>query len=300
MKIQQKRGAQILTAIALIAATIWGIESASTQVLTAHHAMPENPLSVSPGPGAVLEGKRLAHVDGCFGCHGAQLTGQVVFSGWFGTQIVAPNLTRLAHRQTGAQLATAIRYGINHDRASVIDMPSNQFIKSSDGDIAALIAYLRSLPEKPDTAGDTRLRLDGRALVVMGLLPLEAGLVDKSTRGPLRTPSSPLALGRYITQAHCSVCHGADLSGKTIEGSPDLRFSIEHYSPSAFENFFQTGEGQIGHGTRIMTRMIRSRFQYLTPVEVHAICVYLKKRRAARRIAASGRIRPPVHELGHF
>jgi mono/diheme cytochrome c family protein len=265
-----------MAAIALIAAAVWGIELESTQALEAHHAMPENPLSVSPVPGMVPEGNRLAHVDGCFGCHGTQLTGRVVFSGWFGTQIVAPNLTRLAHGESDTQLAVAIRYGVNHNGASVIDMPSNQFIKSSDGDIAAVIAYLRSLPDKPDTADGTRLRLDGRTMVVMGLLPLEAGQVEGSTRGPQRTPISPVALGHYITQAHCSVCHGADLSGKTIEGSPDLRVSIEHYSPTAFEHFFQTGEGQIGHGTKTMTRMIRSRFQYLTPAEVHAIYVYLK------------------------
>jgi mono/diheme cytochrome c family protein len=276
MKIHRGCGVQILAAIALIAVAVWGIELVSTQALVAHHAMPENPLSVSPVPSMVPTGNRLAHVDGCFGCHGSQLTGQVVFSSGLGTQIVAPNLTRLAHRETGALLAAAIRFGVNHNGASVIDMPSNQFIKSSDGDIAAVIAYLRSLPEKPDTADGTRLRLDGRTMVLMGLLPLAAGRVDESTRGPRRTPISPVALGHYITQAHCSVCHGADLSGKTIEGSPDLRVSIEHYSPTAFEHFFQTGEGQIGHGTKTMTKMIRSRFQYLTPAEVHAIYVYLK------------------------
>lgn len=276
MKIEHKRSAQILAGIVLITAAVWGIEAASTQALAAHHAMPENTVSTSPVPAAVLDGNRLAHVDGCFGCHGAQLTGKVVFSGWLGTRIVAPNLTHIAHRETIAQLAAAIRYGIKRNGASVIDMPSDQFIKSSDGDIAALIAYLHSLPEKPNTAGETRMRLDGQIMVVLGLLPLEAGLVNQSLRGPLQTPTSSLALGRYLTRAHCSVCHGADLSGETIESSPDLRISIEHYSPAAFEHFFRTGEGQIGHGTRTMTKMIRSRFQYFTHAEVHAIYVYLK------------------------
>lgn len=110
----------------------------------------------------------------------------------------------------------------------------------------------------------------------MGLLPVEATMVNISARGPLRTPTSPFALGRYITQSHCSVCHGPDLSGETIESSPDLRIAIQHYSPATFEHFFRTGDGQIGHGTRTMTKMIRSRFKYLTDAEVHAIYVYLK------------------------
>jgi mono/diheme cytochrome c family protein len=199
-----------------------------------------------------------------------------VFSGWFGTRIVAPNLTRLARQETDAQLATAIRYGIKRDGTSVTEMPSKEFIKSSDSDVAAIIAYLRTLPERPDATGKTRWRFDGRAMLAIGTLPSEAAMVNTSARGPLQTPNSPLARGRYITQSHCSVCHGPDLSGETIEGSPDLRVSIEHYSLTAFEHFFRTGEGQIGHGTGTMTKMIRSRFKYLTATDVNAIYIYLK------------------------
>jgi mono/diheme cytochrome c family protein len=92
----------------------------------------------------------------------------------------------------------------------------------------------------------------------------------------VQTPVAPAALGLYLTRAHCSACHGDDLSGRTAEGSPSLRVSIVHYSPQGFAHFFRTGEGQIGHGTATMTRMIRSRFQYLTPTEVQAIYLYLK------------------------
>jgi mono/diheme cytochrome c family protein len=199
-----------------------------------------------------------------------------VFYGWFGTRIVAPNLTRLVRQETDAQLATAIRYGIKRDGTSVIEMPSKEFIKSSDSDVAAIIAYLRTLPERPDAAGNIRWRFDGRAMLAVGMLPSEAAMVNTSASGPLRTPYSPLARGRYITQSHCSVCYGPDLSGETIEGSSDLRVSIVHYSPTAFEHFFRTGEGQIGHGTGTMAKMIRSRFKYLTAADVDAIYVYLK------------------------
>lgn len=275
MAARPKRSIQLLIVAGLVAVAAWGIEAISTQVLTARHAIPTQPLAVTSSPSAANDGNRLAHLDGCFGCHGSHLTGHVVFSGWFGTRINAPNLTRLA-QETDTQLAAAIRYGVKQDGTSVIDMPSNQFIKSSDSDIAAIIAYLHTLPEMPDTAGKARWGFDGRVMLAMGLLPVEAPMVNRSARGPLWTPTSPLVLGRYITQSHCSVCHGPDLSGKTMEGSPDLRISIQHYSPAAFEHFFTTGEGQIGHGTRTMTRMIRSRFKYLSAAEVHAIYVYLK------------------------
>jgi cytochrome c553 len=275
MVARRKRSIQLLIVAGLIAAAAWGIEAISVQALTARHSVPTQPLAVMSSPSAANDGNRLAHLDGCFGCHGIHLTGHVVFAGWFGTRINAPNLTRLAHQKTDTQLAAAIRYGVKQDGISVIDMPSNQFIKSSDSDIAAIIAYLHTLPERPDTAGKTHWGFDGQVMLAMGLLPVEATMVNISARGPLRTPTPPLALGRYITQSHCSVCHGPDLSGKTMEGSPDLRISIRHYSPAAFDHFFTTGEGQNGHGTRTMTRMIRSRFKYLSAAEVRAIYVYL-------------------------
>ena len=276
MTAQKKRGIQLLILVGVIAAAVWYIESASTQALTAHHPMPARALGIVPAPSATNDGNRLAHVNGCFSCHGDQLAGRVLFNGWFGTRISAPNLTRLVRQETDAQLAAAIRFGVNRDGTSVIEMPSSQFIKSSDSDIAAIIAYLRTLPERPDAVGKTRWRFGGRAMLAMGLLPSEAMMVDISARGPLQTPKSPLALGRYITQSQCSACHGADLSGETFKSSPDLRVSIEHYSSAAFEHFFRTGEGQIGHGTRTMTKMIRNRFKYLTAADVDAIYVYLK------------------------
>jgi len=252
----------------------WSIAAISTNLLTARYAS-VNSLAVMPAPGLTKDGLRLAHVDGCFGCHGEGLTGRVIFNSLFGTRIVAPNLTFIAHQQTDAQLASAIRYGIKGDGSSVIEMPSSEFIKSSDSDVAAIISYIRTLPRRPGETVGTRWRFDGRALLAMGVLPAEAAMVDKSKLGPRETPQSPLARGRYITQSHCTGCHGPDLSGRTVKASPDLRISIEHYSPGAFEHFFRTGDGQIGHGTETMTRMIRSRFHYLTATEVHCVYIYL-------------------------
>ena len=272
----QKYAILVLVLSGLIVAIIWSVEIFSKKALLARYTLPAQALAVMPSPSAVNEGSRLAHVDGCYSCHGADLAGRIVYSGWFGTQIAAPNLTRIESQETDAQLAAAIRYGVKHDGTSVIDMPSNQLIKSSDSDIAAIISYLRTLPVRPDAAGKTQWRFGGRIMLATGLLPAVAPMVNNSARGPLRTPTSPLALGRYITQSHCSVCHGPDLSGETIISSPDLRISIQHYSLATFDHFFRTGVGQIGHGTRTMTKIIRSRFRYLNPADVRAIYVYLK------------------------
>ena len=276
MTAYRRHGVQLLLLAGIVAAATWMIQTISTRMLSVRHAMPLRALALKPVVSDASDGERLAHVDGCFSCHGSQLTGRVVFSGWLGTRIVAPNLTRLAHSETNVQLAAAIRYGVKPDGASMVDMPSNQFIKSSDSDIAAVIAYLRALPARPNAVGKTHWGFGGRVILMMGLIPLEADLVNRSARGPLLTPTSPLALGHYITQLNCSGCHGPDLSGETIKGSPDLHFAIQHYSPAAFEHFFRTGDGQIGHGTQTMTRIIQRRFKYLSAEDVHAIYSYLR------------------------
>lgn len=276
MMAPRKRIIHLSVLAGIVAIAVWAIQSASARVLLAHHAMPEHALIIRPTPSAASEGDRLAHVDGCFGCHGPNLTGRVVFSGWLGTRIIAPNLTRLARSETDAQLAAAIRDGVKRDGTSLVVMPSTKFIRSSDSDIAAVIAYLRTLPERRDAAGTTHWHFGGRAMLAMGLIPAEASLVNRSARGPVQTPTSPIALGHYITQLQCSGCHGPDLSGKTIKGSPDLHFAIQHYSLAAFEHFFRTGDGQIGHGTQTMTGIIRRRFRYLPKPDVDAIYSYLK------------------------
>ena len=272
---KQKLGIGFLVLSGLVAIGAWRIEAASTRILATRYPIPVSALAVSSAQSDAKDGERLARLNGCMSCHGPQLAGRVRISGYFGTRLIAPNLTRIVRHRLDAQLAAAIRFGIKPDGTSLIDMPAGKFVKSSDSDIAAIIAYLRTLPERPNATAKSQWRFGGRAMLAMGLLPLEAAMVDPEARGPAQTPTLPLALGRYITQSQCSACHGADLSGEPEESSPDLRFSIQHYSPAAFQRFLSTGMGQKGHGTRVMTRTIHSQLKYLTVADVRAVYAYL-------------------------
>ena len=73
---------------------------------------------------------------------------------------------------------------------------------------AAIIAYLQSLPKKPDATGKTQWGVIGRAMLAMGLMRVEAPMTNPAMRGPAETPTAPVALGRYVAQAQCSGCHG--------------------------------------------------------------------------------------------
>jgi mono/diheme cytochrome c family protein len=278
----RKKWLGAVTATAGLAALlVWRIEAASARILTRTHPLPAKVLAVAPAPDMTKEGARLVRLNGCAQCHGDKLTGGVEFSGWFGSRLVAPNLTRLAHRQSPAQLAAAIRFGVKPDGTSVIDMPSDQFLANSDAAIAAMIAYLRSLPQRPDTAGKTSWRIDGRTILALGLLPAEASQTDLSRRGPVQTPTQLRALGHYVTQTQCAACHGRDLSGDTANDSPDLSIAIRHYSLASFRHFFATGQASSHHEAPTMGRMIRRQFHNLTEAEVDGVYAYLTHNRPA-------------------
>ena len=157
------------------AVIVWRIEASSARILATHYPQPANPLAVSVAQGDAANGQRLARLDGCTDCHGKALTGHTEFSGLFGIAACGAEPDRpCPPSQRTAQLAAAIRYGVKPDGTSMIRMPVGEFLRSSDGDIAAIIAYLRSLPQKPGTAGKTHWAFGGRAMLAMGLLPLEA------------------------------------------------------------------------------------------------------------------------------
>ena len=262
--------------LALAGLATWWIEAASTHILQAHYDMPGDALRVPVAGSDTGNGSRLAHLNGCFSCHGDGLTGHIVYAGSFGSRLTAPNLTRIVRHRTDAQLAAAIRYGVKPDGTSLVGMPAGNFIKSSDSDTAAIIAYLRTLPQRPNAAPDTVWGFGGRVMLASGLFPPEAKLVNRAARGPRMTPAGSPPLGRYIAQSQCAVCHGRDFSGDPDVHSPDLRVVIPHYSLAAFQRFFVTGEGRKGHDTRIMAEIIKRRLHYLAPAETAALYAYLK------------------------
>ena len=275
MRVKHKFAIFVALVVAVIALALWRVMAVSSDTLNKHYKLPENPLAIAVAGADIQNGERLAHLDGCFSCHGKQLAGRVLFTGPLGTRLAAPNLTRLVHKQSDAQLATAIRYGIRPDGTTLINMPTTRFLASSDQDIAAIIAYLRTLKPLPDATPATRWGLEGRILLAMHFFRVAAESTNTTVRGPRLTPTEPMALGRYLTQSQCVACHGRDLKGEPEESSPDLRFSLEHYSQPVFERFFTTGIGRKNHGTHTMTPMIKRQFHYLTKADVDALFAYL-------------------------
>src|SRR5207237_8944304 len=89
----------------------------------------------------------------------------------------------------------AIRRGVNPTGAAQFLMPSVDYQRMSDADLAALVAYVRSLPPVAGEAATIRLPLGLRALYGAGIIPDSAERIDH--RKPPSPPVAPAASADY-------------------------------------------------------------------------------------------------------
>ena len=231
----------------------------------------------------VAHGARLTQVLGCTGCHTPALTGQNIFADdpQFGA-VYAPNLTQFVPRHSDKQIEAILRTGIEPARKDLWGMPSSTFQNLSPGDMAALIAYLRSLKPSGEPSPPPRISaLAKKQFIDTGQVRPEAQFVAEAKLKPSLDLGSRYALGRYITSVTCAECHGSDLKGtKDVEpglNSPNL-IVVGGYTRADFERLMTTGVPVGGRKLRLMDQVATHRFTKMTPHERDALYAYLKAR----------------------
>ena len=247
-------------------------------------AAPPVRFAQAPGQSQIQHGERLAAVLGCKGCHGRNLQGQP----WNEQADLAisfsSNLTRALPAYSDAMLERAIRAGLRADGTPLWDMPSEIFTELDPADMAALIAYLRTL--RP--AGEVHPRIvfgpRGRREVAAGTYR-PAPMVVRATgrQGPPRFDGAHDP-ARYMIRATCGECHDVKLTGSTWpapeRSPPDLNI-VGAYTRADFRRLMRTGVAPGGRQVGLMSEVARGRFSHLTDAEVDAIYDYLAAR--ARR-----------------
>jgi len=174
----------------------------------------------------VARGRYLAnHVSVCVDCHSERDWGY--FSGpvahgtegqggeRFGEEMGLPG-TLYARNITPAgvgewsdgELARAFTTGVTPDgRALFPIMPYPAYAQLSDGDVEALVAYLRTLPARPNRVPERELHFPMNLIVRTIPQPREPQ--------PAVDRSDPVAYGRYlVTIAGCAECHTMADQGK--------------------------------------------------------------------------------------
>lgn len=223
----------------------------------------------------------------CIDCHGADLGGRQFIDEPPVARLWAANLT--TGKGGVAPLSDldwerAIRHAVKPDGSALKFMPSLEFQFLSDDDVAALIAYLKSLPPvdrepKPNSVGPI-----GRLLYAKGDLVLIPAERVNHEQHPAAAPMAVTPeYGRYLTEiGGCTGCHGEGLSGGKIPGTPPDWKPAANLTPSGIgqykeEDFFRAlREGKRPDGSPIDSLMPYRFTKDMTDDEIRAVWLYLK------------------------
>lgn len=180
-------------------------------------------ISVQTDAASVERGQHLVTTVGlCQECHADNLAGHVLDEGVFIGRLVASNLTPgkggIDHTVSDEDLMRAIRHGVGRDGKSLIAMSSNVYYDLGDADLAAMIAYLRSLPPIDSQLPDTRLGPLARLYILMDPSILVAQVIDHSAPRPATPPPGVTVEYGYYLSLTCRVCHAANLAGEPGAG----------------------------------------------------------------------------------
>jgi mono/diheme cytochrome c family protein len=242
------------------------------------------PLTLPTDSMSLARGEYLATAIGkCIDCHGGDLGGKVFIDDKALGYIVTPNLTPW----TGGPVASwsvadfdrAIRHGVGPTHRGLAIMPSEAYQYFTDSDLAALVAYLKSLPPVDRSLPGRRFGPLARTLYVAGQLPLFAAEIIRHDSVGMRS----LPAGAYIAlTGGCHGCHRTTLTGGPIAGMPPGTPPAANISTTGMVNWtladFTTAlrTGKRPDGTTINPVMPWPLTALMTDSEIEALWSYLR------------------------
>lgn len=271
-----------LALVLLSAASLHGL---SARRAHRQYEVPEHPLVVASDSATVARGAHLATIRGCNECHAPNMAGRVMADDPAIGRLVSSNLT--GGRRGGAlsdrDWERAVRHGVRGDATPLSIMPSHEFAGFADEDLAAIVAWTRTLPPVTDSLPAMRIGPLARALHTAGQLVLyPAEAIDHVAAHPERVVPSPDATyGKYMA-AGCMGCHGATYSGGKIAGGPPdwppagnlTPTGMKGYDEARFIALMRTGRRP--DGSTVRAPMDPRTTGVMTDVELRAIWAFLQ------------------------
>ena len=240
---------------------------------------------------SLARGKHLVNnVAHCGYCHGEDLAGNILIDkpGAEGL-VVAPNLTNgvggLGQTYKAEDWLRAIRHGVTPAGRSVLMMPSLYFHALGEQDLAAIIAYLQTIPavnnQLPETEpGPLLYLLTGAGPLAQAM---SGRLIDHTAPFEAAPPADETAAyGGYLAQiGQCAACHGAELAGGQVSRSapigPNLTpgGELQAWSRQDFITTLRTGQHPTGR--QLDSYMPWAYFGGMSDEELGAIYLYLQE-----------------------
>ena len=255
------------------------------QLLDRRYPIVRAPISAAAGSDAIERGKYLADRTGCTDCHGSNLQGTLFADdGWLHGRYYAANLTRMALIYSDEDLARIVRLGVRPDGRGVVAMPSFGYSRLTDGEMADIIAFLRSMPpggtDQPQHFIGPLDRWD--FWTGNGARPAVSYVEDERRKEPVDAGAQHAA-ARHLASIACSECHAGDFKGDGWgSGAPDLAV-VASYGLPELTRLLRTGIGADGKEHGLMTNVAKGRLHHLSDQEIAGIHAYLVARAMLRR-----------------
>ncbi len=237
---------------------------------------------------AVERGKYLFASRGCVDCHGSAGTGRTFVEDG-GLVIAGPNITTgpggVVSAYQPVDWVRAIRHGVNPKGRPLMIMPSEDYNRFTDDDLASLVAYVRSLPPASGQGAVVKLPLPVKALYGYGAILDAAARIDHTLPPQQPVPEGvTLAHGAYVANM-CIGCHGVGLVGGKIPGGPPdwppaARLtpgegSVMGLYPSAETLIAMFRSGKRPDGAKVQVMPFES-LREMSETDVRALYLYLK------------------------
>lgn len=278
----------VATLVAVVVFAVAGIYVASEMKAGSTVTAEIRPITIPADSVSLARGRQLARAIGkCADCHGEDLGGGTVIDDPAMGLVTAPNLTGggIGANRSDAELAHALRHGVNPKGVKLMIMPSYEYAHFSEADLAALIAYVRSVPPVTRERPPIKLGPVARGLIAFGAMPVfDADRIDHSMQPPAAPAEGPTAeYGAYLARVGgCQGCHGEGFSGGKIPtGDPSwppasnlTPSGIGHYSEADFTTLLRTGKRP--GGTEVGSAMPTKWTREMTDLEIKAVWEFLR------------------------
>ena len=252
------------------------------RILAERMDLPDEDLTAVSDSASAARGEHLMTIWGCADCHTQTLGGKVLIDAGPFAYLVAPNLTSGVGGLTADyQLTTferAVRHGVGWDRRLLMMMPVMDYRNVVDADVAALFAYLKSVPAVDNDVTGRQLGPIGRfasLIAAAELFPASAMMHDNVHLREVE-PSVTADYGGYLAGI-CSGCHGPDFSGIKDNGpnlTADPETGLGSWSVDDFKRAFQ--QGRRPDGAVLDSTMPWYVFDKMTDDEVEAVWMFLQ------------------------
>jgi mono/diheme cytochrome c family protein len=246
------------------------------------------PVALRSDAAAVERGRYLYASRGCADCHGADGGGRS-FVKADNLHLAGPNISpgpgSVVAGYQALDWVRTLRHGVKPDGRPLRVMPSEDYARLTDDDLGALVAYVRSLPSVQGGAAVIELPLPAQVLYGFGQIPDAADKIDHRLPPAQPVPEGVnVEHGRYVAQM-CIGCHGPQLAGGRIPGSPpdwpaaprltpgDGNAMARYADAAALQRLFVSGRRADGTPVRVMPFEALAR---LSDTDSRALHAYLQ------------------------